>query len=440
MRQAPGMADASWSTRARPDRPLSDGGRERAMGSSATEVAVVGGGLAGAAVAARLAGAGHEVVLFERWPEPRWRACGVYSSPATPTALHELGLPDERVRALVRPISELVVESLGGPSCRLVHGAAGPAVGVDRVRLERALLDRAAELGARIHEGAVVRSVEWEGPTNRRTRARLVVSTPHGPHVWRTRLVVGADGPHSLVARSAGASRGRARVRRAGLTVHRSDPDALPEGSTMSARLVFGQGWYCGVTPVPGARVNVGVVIAAGRFRRQLREVARPDELVESIARQIPPSASRSEAWRTAGNTDRPRVAFPLAHHVRRLSGPGYLLVGDAAGFVDPVSGEGIHRAFLSAAEAADAIRSWRAGDQDALLDYDRRLRSRFARKDLISWLLQVFMTRPRLLDYAVRRLERRERVRRTFGMVMSDLAPPERALDPRFLAALLAP
>lgn len=414
--------------------------RPRTERPQRAEVAVVGGGPAGAALAARLAGAGHEVVLFERWPEPRWRPCGVYSSPATRAALHDLGLPGDRVQAILRPISELVVESLGGASCRLVHGAAGPAVGVDRVRLERALLDRATELGARIHEGAVVRSVEWEAATGRRTQAHLVVSTRDGSKIWRTPLVVGADGPRSLVARSAGLAHRGARVWRAGLTLHRSDPDARPEGTPMTARLVFGDAWYLGLTPVPGGRVNLGAVISATRFRRELQEARDPNDVIESIARQIPAAGTEPEGWRTAANTDQLRIAFPLAHRVRRLSGPGYLLVGDAAGFLDPVSGEGIHRALLSASEAAEAIASWRRGEQEALIDYDRRLRARFARKDLISWLLQVFMTRPRLLDYAIRRLERRERVRGTFGMVMSDLAPPERALDPRFLAALLAP
>ncbi len=207
----------------------------------------------------------------------------------------------------------------------------------------------------------------------------------------------------------------------------------------MVARLVFGDGWYCGLTPVPGGRLNVGVVLSARCFRQQLQD-GGVDGLVESITRRVPVAGVQPEAWRTSPDTDSIRLAFPLAHRVRRLAGPGYLLVGDAAGFIDPVSGEGIHRAFLSAAEAADAIGSWRQGDGTALAEYDRRIRSRFARKDRISWLLQLFMTRPRLLDYAVRRLERRERLRRTFAMVMSDLAPPELALDPRFLAALLAP
>jgi flavin-dependent dehydrogenase len=154
---------------------------------------------------------------------------------------------------------------------------------------------------------------------------------------------------------------------------------------------------------------------------------------------RIQGSNGRSLAW-SGTSTDAVHLSYPLAHRVRRLAGDRFVLVGDAAGFIDPVSGEGIYRAFLSAEHAADAIGQWRAGDRDALRRYDATLRSRFARKDAISWFLQLLVGRPELLEYAVRRLDRRAAVRGTFGLVMSDLAPPERALNPRFLAALLAP
>jgi hypothetical protein len=64
----------------------------------------------------------------------------------------------------------------------------------------------------------------------------------------------------------------------------------------------------------------------------------------------------------------------------------------------------------------------------------------RFATKDVVSLLVQGFLARPGLFEYAAARLARRERVRETMGLVMADLVPPSRALDPRFLGALLAP
>jgi hypothetical protein len=67
-------------------------------------------------------------------------------------------------------------------------------------------------------------------------------------------------------------------------------------------------------------------------------------------------------------------------------------------------------------------------------------MRRRFATKDAVSWLVQLFLARPALLEYAARRLAARPTVRATMGLVMGDLVPASRGLDPRFLAALLAP
>jgi hypothetical protein len=67
-------------------------------------------------------------------------------------------------------------------------------------------------------------------------------------------------------------------------------------------------------------------------------------------------------------------------------------------------------------------------------------MRDGFAAKDRVSWLVQAFLGRPALFEYAARRLADRAAVRETGGLVMGDLLPAERALDPRLLVSLLAP
>jgi hypothetical protein len=71
---------------------------------------------------------------------------------------------------------------------------------------------------------------------------------------------------------------------------------------------------------------------------------------------------------------------------------------------------------------------------------YDRAMQRRFLAKDVVSWLIQGFLGEPVLFDYAARRIASRDSVRATMGLVMGDLVPAGRALDPRFLASLLAP
>lgn len=394
------------------------------------EVAIVGGGPAGAALAIRLADRGVEVALFERWPAPRWRASGVYSSPLSRGRLADLGLPNEQLDALIRPIEAMEVVSTRGPTCRLAYDP--PAGGLDRVRLERVLLDRAAAGGARVHEGSTVREVKPG-----RNGSVLTVSGKDGPQRWAAGVVVGADGPGSMVARAFRVDRPTHRLRHAGLTVHREDPDAAASGTPMTAQMLIGRGWYCGVAPVPGGRVNIGLVMTERQLRSSLRESGSALAAVREAVRALPPPR---RAWQDAPETDETVVALPLAQRVSRRGGPGFLLVGDAAGFIDPLSGEGLHRSLVSAELAASAIAAWRRGDATALERYDHRMRARFAPKDLLSWLLQLFLARPGALDYALSRLARRDAIHRTFADVMADLQPPRRALEPRFLLGLLAP
>ena len=144
--------------------------------------------------------------------------------------------------------------------------------------------------------------------------------------------------------------------------------------------------------------------------------------------------------WRSLPPTDAVAGAWPLGHRVTRRAGPRWLLIGDAAGFLDPFTGEGLHRAFVSAELAAAAILARERGRTGAFDAYDRAMTRRFLAKDAVSWLVQGFLGQPSIFEYAARRVAARPPVRATMGLVMGDLVPASRALDPRFLMALLAP
>jgi len=401
--------------------------------ADAAEVAIVGGGPAGSALAIRLAQMGIRTLLFERQLEPEWRACGVFSSPLTRDRIVDLGLAPNDVATLARPISALSLETLGGAVCRIdyLHGHAN---GFDRVRLDGALLDLARAEGAEVRTATVVRSIEL--PSKPGEYAWLDVSPTVAAHrgdrrTIKARVVVGADGSGSIVAGSAGVLGRRTHLRKIGLTYQQADPAAAPAGYPMEGRFVFGRGWYAGIAPVPDARVNVGMVLPIGWISPP------PSIIAKRLVGRFP---GPPDEWMSAPITDDYRAAGTLEHRPDRVSGDGFLLVGDAAGFIDPLSGEGLHRALASSEMAADAIRSGLAGDRRAMEDYDRHLRSRFLTKDVVSWVLQLFIAQPGLLDYALRRLSRRARERKTLTLVLTDQLRASRALDPRFLLRLLAP
>jgi len=154
----------------------------------------------------------------------------------------------------------------------------------------------------------------------------------------------------------------------------------------------------------------------------------------------IPAAADDPVPWAAPRICDAIEGAAPVGARVARRAGPDWLLVGDAAGFLDPFTGEGLHRALRSAELAATAIDRHLGGDRLALVDYDRRLARRTRAKDLVSLLVQGFLVVPPVLEYAARRLADRSAVRETMGLVMGDLVPATTAFDPRFLVRLLRP
>jgi flavin-dependent dehydrogenase len=251
------------------------------------------------------------------------------------------------------------------------------------------------------------------------------------------RVVVGADGIRSIVAHHAGVDRAAFLSARTGLTFHVADPS--PD-IARDARMIVFDGGYVGLAPVPGGRVNVGIVLGR-RWADRLRTAGAAD-VAAGILRTTPAAADDPVDWAIAGRKpcDPIEGAAPIGHRVSRRHGPRWLLVGDAAGFLDPFTGEGLHRALVSAELAARAIDRHLRGEHDALPAYDRAMGANFRSKDAVSLLVQAFLARPALFEHAARRLASRARARETMGLVMGDLVPASRALDPRFVADLLRP
>ncbi len=396
------------------------------------DVAIVGGGPSGAILAARIARAGRQVVVLERAPTWQWRAGGVFASPAAVAGLQRAGLDSATTAEVARPIPAMRVETLAGTTFRLTYGhdAGGPtAVGFDRSRLDPALLELAAATGAEIRRGWHVTDLDL-------TNGGLTIRMADGGVTrMRASVIVGADGPRSLVARAADVARPVRLRPRIGLTYHLPDPDP---GACRDARMRVLHDGYIGVAPVAGGRINVGIVLGESWRAALIRDGA--GVVADAIVRAIPPTEDDPGDWRSGIPTDRVAGAWPLGSRVTRRAGPGWLLVGDATGFLDPFTGEGLHRAVVSAEIAAAAILAHGLGRPAAFEAYARAMDRRFRAKDAVSWLVQAFLGRPAAFEYAARRIAGRDDVRATMGLVMGDLIPASRALDPRYLVRLLAP
>jgi menaquinone-9 beta-reductase len=387
---------------------------------SARDVIVVGAGPAGSAVAAALARGGASVLLVEASAHPRPKACAEYASPRIVEELARVGLPAAAWRSAAVPLAGMDLHA-GGRSARIAYADRhGPrsAWGLDRRRFDAILAEHAGGAGAVVEERARVIGLLDEGGRVRGIRLRRAGGRDE---TVRADWVIGADGARSSVSRLLGVDAPVRAPRRLGLIAHYQPVNGLDDHGEMHA----GDGWYVGLAPVAGA-LNVGMALPMGP--------ARPaEERFAAAIAALPAVAARLAGSRRIGPI---RGASPIGHRVRRVAGPGWLLVGDAAGFVDPFTGEGIHRALRGARAAADALR---AGD-DVTARYRRERRRAFAAKEALSWIVQGVLAVPGLLGHAVGRLESRPPAALRLGSALGDLRPASDVLSPRAVIEVLAP
>jgi flavin-dependent dehydrogenase len=396
--------------------------------SESREVVVVGGGPAGCATAIFLKERGHDVLLVDSARFPRDKICGEGVSPEAWRLLRAMGAAD-RVRAHgPKPLRGMRLTSPDGTSFVGEYGGARePGFALRRFDLDLALLETVRGRGIDVAEDTRAIDVRVEGGVV----TGLSLSRGSGPGtVCGARLVVAADGRGSLVARRLGLLREHPRLRKFAVRGHFEDVLGLGDYGEMHV----GGGGYCGIAPLSRTAANVAFVLD----RREMAK-AGGDVLAfyRDTLRRWPRIAERLAGARLLGT---PRAIGPLALEARGVSAPGALLVGDAAGFYDPFTGEGVTLALRSAEMAADVgSRALRRGPPHDLREYDRLRRAATRHKFRLNHLLQFVVEWPGLSNAVAARLARRQDLADQLVGIAGDFIPARTAVGPRFLWSLLA-
>jgi len=398
------------------------------MSRPSRDVVVVGAGPAGCATAAFLAQRGHDVLLVDAARFPRDKVCGEGISPEAWRLLDAMGA-GERIRALSpRPLLGMRLVSPDGTAFEgRYRSRAEPGFALRRLELDAALLEAARASGAEVREGVRAVGLVRDGDAVRGIRF-----DDHGDErELRSRVVVGADGRDSVVARRLGLLRPHRRLRRFAVRGYWDGVEGLGETGEMHV----GGGGYCGVAPLSAGSANVAFVLPAGDMaaaRGDLEGFYR-----EALRRRWPRLQERLTAARLC---EKPRAIGPLALECRGVAASGAVLVGDAAGFYDPFTGEGVTLALRTAELAADAIDSaLRTAGPVGILSAYARARDRATRgKFRFNRVLQVAVSWPDAADAVARRLARRPDLADQLVGIAGDFVPARAALGPGFLLALL--
>jgi flavin-dependent dehydrogenase len=325
------------------------------------------------------------VIIVDRADFPRDKLCGDTVNPGALRCLARLGLDVGELGSVTR--LQGMVLSGPGVNVRCVYPQDVYGIAVSRRRLDAWLLDAAVRAGARFEPRMTVRRLI----TDSQDQVRGVVLAGRGGGETRTPalMVIGADGRRSATARHAGLH-APSRVRRWAFGAYATGVADVADAGEMHIRA----GAYCGIAPITESLANVCVVTAP------LPGTRSPLDAIRRFVSADPTLSARFADVRfdTPGH-----VLGPLAVDARAVGVPGLLLAGDAAGFVDPMTGDGIHLAIqsaeLAAAEALLAIETGR------LLEAVHRLtaarRRRFGTKLRFNRVVRSVTATPALIGTA---------------------------------------
>lgn len=382
------------------------------------DVIIVGAGPAGCAAAILLAGRRYQVILVDKAAFPRDKPCGDYCNPGAAETLGRLGCLDDVLSAGASKIGGMSVYAQDGSGVEAVFPT-GTGLLIPRRRLDAALLACASRAGAEIVERVAVETV-WIRPDGVDVRSTSGRS-------FRARVLIAADGMRSTMARRLGRLAVPLHGRYTVGAYFSGLPHTAPRGE-----LHLGPGHYCGVAHFGGGVANVCMALPRRLWRR-----GGPGETFAAALASLPvladamTGARRESAFRCTG---------PVGFARREPVADRVLLVGDAAGQIEPMTGQGISLALRSAELAAGvAAEALDAGDLSSsyLARYAARRRREAAGRSIVSRSLQHLAFHPRLTPVLVRRLAARPALAADLLGTTGDVLPAGRVLSPAYLARL---
>lgn len=358
---------------------------------------VVGGGPAGSAAAYWLASTGRDVLLIERSTHPRERVCGDALTPIAVGELIDMGCDPSAARWHRHHGLRITAhgQSLEVPWPRDGQWP-GYGVVVRRSRLDALTFARAQSAGARVLSGTEVTAPLITDGHLRGCVARASGAT-HEQVTARARYVVIADGPRSHFGRALGTVRTRTYVQ--GLAMRAYYP--TPRHAEPWIESVFaladdagsqlpGYGW---VFPVGDGTANVGVGLLSHHYGNEAISLER---LFEQWTQQIP---ERWEIDPAGPRTEPAGGRLPMGGSVRPRSGPNWVVVGDAAGSINPWNGDGVGPALATGRLAAEVIgQALDADDGLELRRYEAELAARWQRYHHLGRLTTRALGRPGLM------------------------------------------
>ncbi len=400
------------------------------------QVIVVGGGPAGSSAAYFLASQGLDVMVVDRARFPRDKICAEYLSPECSRILDRMGALDATEATGAAHLAGMRVRA---PNGAIIHGEFAAAHGfngfrdrglaVRRTLLDSILLNRARTAGA--HFSEATRVTEMLMDQGRVTGIGVLQQGKQ--RTLSADIVIGADGLRSVVARRLGLHRASRWPRRIALVSHYTNV----EGVGAFGEMFVDESGYFGLVDVGNGVTNVALVVPVSRAA----EVAA--DRTEFFDQWIAERPHLAERFVNSVRMEPVRATGPFASFSKKAWRPGAALVGDAADFFDPFTGEGIYAALrggeLLAEVIGEAIRSGKPEMLDgALKSYASKRRSEFKGKWRVERLVGSVVASPRIFNRIALTLQNRRDMADLLVGVAGNFVPAGEILRPRYMMNFL--
>ncbi len=400
------------------------------------DVIIVGGGPAGATAALYCHKAGLKALLVDKATFPRDKICGDALSGKTVRILRELNLLDSLQNldgALIRRIT------FGGPSNKQFdlnlknsrhseHITQGFVI--PRKIFDNFLFQEAKKV-TEVREGFSVKEILIEGGIVK----GIIGNDAHGPdEEIQADLVFGADGYNSVVARKLGLYDMNMEHTSVAIRCYYEGVKDLTDQIELHYVKEVNPGYFW-IFPAGGNTANIGLGLSKEDVKKQKKNLVK-------LLDDVTASPYFKDRFADAKPLEKPvGWNLPLGSIRRPNFGDGFMLLGDAAGLVDPFTGEGIGNALVSGKFAAETAQKAKAGNNfnaAVLSEYDTRLWDEIGPELNVSYKLQKLARSRFLLNFVINRATRNEKVRHIIAGMLANEIPRKDLSNPFFYFKIL--
>ena len=396
------------------------------------DVIIIGGGPAGCSAALGLNQLGYHVILCDQAKFPRDKICGEFISPAADPILNRLSVLDDIEALTPKRLKGVAISSYEGEElvidypCQPGEIERPTSLSVPRYELDSLFIEQVRRVGVEIREqnkitdflfkeGCVSGVKGWD-----KNKSSFTLKAP---------LVIDAGGRNSLSLKKFNLKRESSRNTKMAMAAHWQGAQIPDDYCYMHVS----RPGYTGISSVNQDKVNVVLVVDQNSMRGE-----KPDSF---YGRTVMKNRFRRKILQNAECLESVRAVESLGFSVKPIPCGGLLAVGDAMGFIDPFTGEGIYLS-LRSSEIAVQIADLALKNADVSLEflkvYEKKRKQEFEKKFLLSRILQKIIYNQFFCDQVVRVLKEKRELAEILVGVIGDLVPAERVVSFKFLSQLV--